>query len=659
MNSEPQWLPSELSVMRPAEQIHPAEWVPKRFRLPRDSAIKGYCDLALLPQFLSVLNWILDDEIDEIYICSSSQSGKTTIILGALCYLVKQKRWSAGVIFADQETSEEISTKRFAPAWEDDQELAKDIDYTAWTKVFRGFIGGHSVKFTWASSVASTASWSAGFVYADEIDKPGYSIASKEGDKMFYIKQRLESYWGSKFLASSTPTDEDGNITAVQRQKDVLVHDFHVPCPYCGQAQPLKFSSEYAYGFPDGKYRGEDGKMHKLGRVVWEGGREATPEQIQRTARYECGECGKHWTTAQKNKTLSLGRAVPRTDPAGQRKYYLHNSRLTSLFKGGRLEKLVEEFVSILQEPDRMKRDEKMQAWVQNALAEPYKKVLIELSPEKFRQAITPLPPQTIPEEAIALTCTVDVQKHGRWFVVRAWAKDTTSWLIHYGLLGGWEDIEDLLFSTTYPVAETGQRMGFWRCAVDTGGGEGDEGLTMTEDTEIWLHKNQRRGLKIWGTKGSSHALGQKCKVGSNLVKTPSGKTLPGGLQIVMLDADRLKEAFLYRLDLAAQGHPQGAYLHADTDDVYFSHITAEQKQRDPRTGKEEWKKLRARNDLLDCEAMGLALIDSSWPMGGINLITGRANVGGTGPVTQHKQSEQESSSGWLGGTKPGWLPRR
>ena len=31
------------------------------------------------------------------------------------------------------------------------------------------------------------------------------------------------------------------------------------------------------------------------------------------------------------------------------------------------------------------------------------------------------LPPQTVPEQAVALSCGIDVQLSGFWFVVRVW----------------------------------------------------------------------------------------------------------------------------------------------------------------------------------------------------------------------------------------------
>lgn len=143
----------------------------------------------------------------------------------------------------------------------------------------------------------------------------------------------------------------------------------------------------------------------------------------------------------------------------------------------------------------------------------------------------------------------------------------------------------------------------------------------MTEESYFWLRRNGvGRGCRVWGTKGSSTPLAGKLQLGKPLDKTPSGKPLPGGLQIIMLDTSKLKDALHYRLELARRHEPGAAYLHSETDHLYVSHITAEEKRIDAR-GREEWVKVRARNDLLDCEVGNLVLADPEWPGGGINLF--------------------------------------
>ncbi|MHC1745338.1 MAG: terminase gpA endonuclease subunit [Syntrophobacteraceae bacterium] len=149
----------------------------------------------------------------------------------------------------------------------------------------------------------------------------------------------------------------------------------------------------------------------------------------------------------------------------------------------------------------------------------------------------------------------------------------------------------------------------------------------MTEDTYNWLRRNGiGRGCRVWATKGSSTPLAGKIHLGKPLDKTPSGKPIPGGLQIVQLDTNKLKDAFHYRLKLALESMPRGAYLHSAVDHVYFRQILAEEKRVD-RKGFEQWVRVRKENHLLDCEIGNLALADPEWPGGGVHLIRQRPAV--------------------------------
>jgi phage terminase large subunit GpA-like protein len=252
--------------------------------------------------------------------------------------------------------------------------------------------------------------------------------------------------------------------------------------------------------------------------------------------------------------------------------------------------------------------------------AEPWvQRIHTSTDSEILKAKVDDLEPQTVPEEAVALTCGIDCQKYGFWFVVRAWARDMTSWLIHYGQLSTWEDLEMLLFDTVYPG--NGKPHRIWRAAIDTGGGGVDEGMTMTEAAYWWIRSNgMGRGCRIWGTKGSSQPLSGKLRVGQTLDKTPSGKVLPGGLQLIMIDTDQMKDAYHYRLGQAISRLPQAGYLHRDVGLDYVSHILAEEKRKD-RRGREQWVQIKRDNHLLDCELLAMACAEPEWPGGGVNLI--------------------------------------
>jgi phage terminase large subunit GpA-like protein len=272
-----------------------------------------------------------------------------------------------------------------------------------------------------------------------------------------------------------------------------------------------------------------------------------------------------------------------------------------------------------------------IQGFVNSSLAEPWKQVTVEASESAILKAKVDLPPQTVPDEAVVLTCGIDNQRYGFWHVVRAWARDFTNWLIDYGFLAAWDDVENLLFETAYP-RQNGGTLPIWRAGIDTGGGQFEEGMSMTEEVYWWVRQNGvGRGARVWATKGASSPLVGKIKAGKPLDKTPGGKPIPGGLQIISLDTDKLKDTYHYRLSQAIKGdgEPQSAYLHAETGEDYARQIRAEEKQID-RKGIESWVHVRGENHLFDCEVIAHALVDPEWPGGGLNLYRESQEIQGT-----------------------------
>jgi phage terminase large subunit GpA-like protein len=278
----------------------------------------------------------------------------------------------------------------------------------------------------------------------------------------------------------------------------------------------------------------------------------------------------------------------------------------------------------------------KKMIYVTQYKAEEYNQVIrTTTQSEILKSRVDALPPQTVPQDALALVCFIDVQKYSCWFAVRAFARDYTSWLIHWGQLPSLEDAEDLIFTRRYAVAESAETMGIWRAGVDTGGSDTEQyGVSMTENTYWWLIRNiprgRRHGVGIFGTKGSSRPILGTFKLGEEILKTSSGKKLPAALRLTFIDTEVMKSLFHDHLDNAARNEGRGAYLHAGTDNdygVYLRHILAEEKKKDSR-GRVEWVKKGRDNHLFDCEVGCMSLAHYQWPGGGVNMLTAPIMLG-------------------------------
>jgi len=623
--------PEELEAIKPPDDIGIAEWSGKYRVLGRHSAIKGPYNLDMVPFLAPIMDDCCDPEVDEVACCASAQLGKTDGLLVNPCgFYCDQEPSPIMVVLADQDTAEYVNTEKVTVMFEESDHLRRLYDPKTFNKDEISLSNGARIDFAWASSIARLASKTCRITIADEIDKPGWKKVTAEAGAMSLLKERANTYPTGyrKHIWFSTPSTKKGNITILMETFDI-VYDWHVPCPHCGQMQPLRWSRKYQYGFKDGLYRAKDGTMHTIGEVVWEGGREATRKQVSETARYCCGECGCLWTSAEKNAAVRLGERVSRTEETGgERRKFSHLNRILSLFDGGRLDVLVQDWIDIFK-LSGMERREALKGFINSTLAEPFEEVLVSSTESKILKAKCNLLPQTAPHDVVALTAGVDVQKYNFWFAVRAWLNDYTSYLIHYGNLATWRDVETLLFSTSYMIDGSDLRIPILRAAVDTGGGEKYEGFSMTEETEMWIRQNGAgRGCRVWGTKGASHAMVSKIKVGKALDRYPSGKPIPGGLQIISLDTHKMKDMYHYRLQQAIDRNEDGtskadqaAFLHSGTDELYARHILAEEKRLNDKNI-EEWVQIGKRNDLFDADLLAMAAADPEWPLGGINLFS-------------------------------------
>jgi phage terminase large subunit GpA-like protein len=619
--------PQELLASALPEDLSISEWAEKYRVLTEPSAEKGQLRLSRTPYLVPILDFAGSREVETIVLCASAQIAKTEFLISTIGYYSHQEPCPIMFVFADQDTAESMSRDRVQKMYRSSPDLAKLVVEEEFNRGEIRLANGAHIIMGWASSVARLASRPVRIVIFDEVDKPGYSLATEESSAISLGVQRTETFYNRLILMTSTPTTESGNILkhlygyqksdGTEHRGCDLIYDWHVPCPECGVYQPLRWGPEFSYGFPEHQYLDMNGVVCNIGSVVWEGGRKASAEQIE-AAGYQCGSCPAIWTTQRKDQAVQQGQMVARSEPVGRvRKVGFHLNRLYSLLgRSGNIPKLVEDWLGCFQDP------KERQAFVNSALAEPWVQKIQASTEGQILKACCELPAQTVPSEAVALTCGIDCQKYGFWFVVRAWAKDYTSWLVHYGHLATFEDIEQLLFNTVYP-SEEGKDHRIWRAALDSGGGDTDEGLTMTEQVYFWVRDHSMgRSCRVWAAKGSSNPIaGAIAKYGETRDKTPSGKPLRGGLQLVLLDVSQLKDTFFKRIENAATGGTwQPAYLHLGTGPEYAQQVTAEEKRRD-RRGKVEWVRIRRVNHLLDAEIIAAALADPSWPGGGINLF--------------------------------------
>ena len=576
----PAFVPTKVrQALKPPENLTVSQWAEKnRMLVGQTSAEPGPWRNGRTPYLVGIMDALNDRHVETIVFCKGSQIGGTEAIYNQLGFAIDQDPAPAMIVMPTLDLARSISGSRIQPMIDSSPTLRakkpRDLDdFSLQEMKFPGMV----LNLSGANSPASLASRPVRYLWLDEVDKYP-TFAGKEADPISLATERQKTFWNRKTVILSTPTTEDGHIWKSLNRCDEI-REYHVPCHHCGEIQPLLFEN---IKWPDSIDKTSGDYTRRIKETAW----------------YECRSCGQKIDDRHRPEMLQAGQWLPRSAHKGiVRSIGFHLSSLYSPWL--RWGDVAEKFIQSKPYP------ETLQNFVNSWLAEPWKNVINQGNADEIAAAKLPGQRlQIVPQEAAALVATIDVQKAGFWFVVRAWSRDFTSWLVDCGFLPDWEYVENMLFSGMYgrPI---------WRGLIDIGGGEryGSD-ISSTEEVEIWLRRNGRgRGPHIWGCKGSSSSLAGKLSIGKPLDKTPSGKPLHGGLQIISLDTGKLKDVFWWRTSQAKERAVGSAYLPEDIAEEYARQIMAEEKRRD-RHGREEWHRIRKDNHLLDCEMMQMAAVD-------------------------------------------------
>ena len=640
----------ERKIFRKRKRIPVSVWC-ERFRVVTMSVLPGKWKNEVTPYLSGIMDASFFPTVRTVIICKAPQVGGTEAVLNCIGYAIDRDPGPVLCIYPDELTARENNQDRIQPMIKASPRLRMYMtglsDDSSLLKISLQHM---PIYMAWARSAARLANKPIRYVVFDETDKYPDTAGKRETDPISLGEARTITYrHNCKRWKISTPTTEAGNIWRALTEEAQVIFDFWASCPACGVLQKMVFAQikwEHKKE-PDasGQCHSEDPETIEAEKLAW----------------YECPHCLAPWNDYDRDIAIRRGRWRDRkgeTDISEYLKLHL------PVKIGFHLPSWLSPFVSLSSPAAAFLRGLKdmikKRDFHNKHAAEPWKLTVTSNNAEQILKARCGLPPQTVPEAAIALTCGIDVQKRGFWYIVRAWSPEETSWLVDYGFLGTWDDVEALLFDASYPVGETGRTKRIFRVCVDTGGSEKDKDMSMTEETYYWIIRNHRRsGVHVQGTKGSSSQMTEFSKLGADLLKTADGKVLPGTLKILTLNTESFKDDFYYRSQLAsspdARSLPRAAFLHSATGNDYVAQIMAEEKQQQENTGREKWVNVHGRpNHLLDAEVLAAACITNGFPGLSLRLLAGiRSDAAAVAKTVlrEERQNNREFN-------RPGWLDR-
>lgn len=621
---------SERRIFARRERMSVSQWASRNL-IVQDGIYRGSpLRLDVAPFLAGPMDAFSDPRVREVVVCGSLQVGKTLFLYACLGWAMDYRPGVKMLTMPTREAMSRVAEKKLRPLLQGSPVLRRLVaKYRQANIVLKD---GTSIELATAESPSQRASVTVQDLFVDEEDLYG---GSGQSSALEDFRGRTRSYGDYAKIARACQIKggaESSIWRGITEQVDQL-NCYEVVCPACRRAH-----------LPD------------VANVVIPTG-ETDPRLVRahRLARYRCPACNYLWGDHARDLAVANGAwrpyrwtdagfsPAPETPDAASMGYHVPAllSRMVSLSA------IAARRLTVEQGDD----PEARRQYCNDDLALPWSPTEIATDAERLMELREPgLPPLTVPHGAIALTCGIDVQKRGFWYLVRAWMPSLASYVIDYGQLESWEDIARLCFDTWYPVAgpdgaDSGERMDIWRAAMDSGGTETEGVLTRTEEVYMWIRANGAG--RVHACKGASRAQTAPVRRIIRERMPHNGRPIPGGLWLYYLDVSLLKQQEFGRL--LNPDNRQPTRLHAGADETLTSQLSAERLVRKG-PGKLVWEQIRRDNHLLDCLVLSGACADASWtpslPLYALQLKR-QAEAPAQPPRKRRKREEPERRARW------------
>ena len=506
-----------------------------------------------------------DPLIEKIVLCFGAQIGKTEAELNMIGYALDQTASPVMMVYPTDTIAKFASDKRVQPMIKSVKSINNKFDENS--KLLElDFNNGNYMVLVGANSPSSLSSRSVKYLFFDEIDKyPAF--AGKEADPIKLATERTKTFVDKKIVMVSTPTVESGNIWQAVMSANER-RQYYVPCPHCGVSQTLKFK-----------------------QIKWPEEHSTNVDMIRDTAYYECEHCGERIYDKHKMEMLRSGewRAVNESQSKVRSVSYHLSSIYSPWVTFG---DVAYEFKNSKGTPATLMN------FINSWLAEPWKSSKTK-STQNMEFTQSNYPCGVVPDKAVLLIASVDVQLDHFWWEVRAYAPGVKSYLIDYGQASTWEDLEEIIINREYP-SEYGESRQVMKAGIDSG--------FRTDEVYQFCSRFPEVCIPVKGS--SNHST-----MAAPYTMTSLEKGVVGGLKLYVLNTDYWKD-FIFARMIRPADEVGTIHLYKECPQEYSDHLRSEEKQeiRNVKTGAVtvQWKPLTSHpvNHLLDTCTYNAAVAD-------------------------------------------------
>jgi len=569
--------------LTPTPMITVVEWADKNRILDSNHPIQGPYQSVLTPDFVEIM-----EALSPLHPCrgvavkKAVQDGMSDVMLNTIGCYIDLDPCPILVLLPTIADAEKTSRKRLGPMIAACPSLRakvtppKSRDGTN-TILEKSFAGG-DINLVGSNAPAALSQVSKRLFFCDELDRCGIT---DEGPAFDLGMGRLAAFGNSKWLAISTPTDQDSAIEALFLSGDQRHR--YLPCPHCGHFQTLKWT-----------------------QIRW-------PKGQPREAKYHCEAetCGGTWQQWENDALLKLGKWIahaPENNPDDgddcHRSYERSNLyKHTALAGTTSWTQLAKKWEACGKDPI------KFQVFNNLHLAKVFTAAqFADLTGDKLRDRGEHYP-SDLP--VVFVTMFVDVQGDRLEYSIVGWGADEECWLHSHVILPGdprsphvWE-----LLTVAYRRRYFNKPVGF--AGIDSG--------FLPDEVDKYL-RNFRNGRFVRTIGRANNTKGiNRLPIWNGRAKITRGKTT----MLYTIGVDTGKHNIYSRLAALGSGPGMVHFPHGLASD-YFDQLTSEHVVKVKGLARWQLKKDGARNEALDCLVGNLAMAKAYQSM--IKKLPTRAN---------------------------------
>lgn len=341
--------------------------------------------------------------VREVVLMFPIQFGKTEVAVNALGYCMDHDPAPVMVCLPGEVSMNKWVAQKLNPAIDETPAMKRALTSVASrdaanTRTFKDFAGGQ-LYIEHAGSPSRLKSTTVRKLIVDEVDEFANNLSGGD-DPLEMLNGRTSAFPATyQRLYISTPQIKGiSRIEYLYNKSDQ--RRYHVPCPHCGEMQPLEWSG-----------------LH------W------TPDGSQ--AWYVCRECGAVIDEHHKTAMIAAGRWVPGNPGARIRGYHI-NCLYYAFGLGPRWADLAEMWRDAQADPGRLK------TFVNDRLAEPWEDAAMRaVKHNAIADRAEPYRLRTAPAGVLAITAGVDTQDNRLAVHIVGWGQGMAFWTLDYVELPG------------------------------------------------------------------------------------------------------------------------------------------------------------------------------------------------------------------------------